>query len=82
MVQNLPSDLLRPLVVALLAPAIVLASTAILLSLLGIFVIWLGIVAVLVTAIVIADLAHRSMRWLAPAPVGPLQRRAVGVSGR
>ena len=74
--------ILRALALALIAPAIVVASAAILLGLLGVFVVWLAIVAALVTAIVVADFARRSMRRLAPAPMGTPVRRAVGLPGR
>jgi hypothetical protein len=71
---------MQPLAIALMAPAIVLASAAILMALLGIFVLWLAIVGALVTAIVMSDLARRSARRLAPTPV--LRRQAVGMAGR
>ena len=60
---------------------IVLAVVAILLGLLGIFVIWLIVVCALVAAIVFADLARGSLRRLAPTELGALNR-AVGYSGR
>ena len=60
----------RPFAMAILVPAFVAITAAILLGLLGVFVIWLCIVAVLVSAIVAADLARRLMRRLAPAPIG------------
>jgi hypothetical protein len=47
-----------------------------------VFVVWLCIVAVLVTAIVARDVVRRVLRRLAPSPIGTLQRRAVGVPGR
>lgn len=72
----------RAFAVALLAPAIVAVSAAILLGLLGVFVLWLCIVAVLVSAIVVADVTHRFIRRLSPTPIGALERPAVGVSGR
>ncbi len=72
----------RPFAIALLAPAIVVTSAAILLGLLGIFVLWLFIVAALVAAIVVADITRRSMRRLAPSLVAPYGRSAVGVPGR
>lgn len=72
----------RPFVIAVLAPVIIAASAAILLGLLGIFVLWLCIVAALVSAIVVADVAHRSMRRLAPVLIAPFDRSTVGVAGR
>ena len=80
-VRRISNGLFWPLVIALLAPAIVIASAAILLGLLAWFVAWLAIVAALVTAIVLADLARGSMRRLALTPVR-LERRTVSVSGR
>jgi len=80
-VHRMFGGLLWPLVVALCAPAIVVASAGILLSLLVIFVVWLLIVAALVSTIVLTDLVRGSMRYLALAPVW-LERRAIGVSGR
>jgi hypothetical protein len=70
----------RPFAMAILVPAFVAITAAILLGLLGVFVVWLCIVAVLVTAIVVADITHRLMRRLAPAPIAA--RSAVGVPGR
>lgn len=70
----------RSFAVAVLVPAFVAITAAILLGLLGVFVVWLCIVAVLVTAIVAADLAHRLMRRLAPAPIAA--RPVVDVPGR
>jgi len=72
---------LQPVGILLLSPLIVAVSAAILLSLLGIFVTWLLIVAFLLAAIVAVDLSRRTMRRLAP-PVSPLQQRAVGIPGR
>jgi hypothetical protein len=71
-----------PLVIALLAPAIIIASTLILLSLLGVFVLWLGIVAAILVAILIADGVRGSLRRVAPALLATLDRPAVGVPGR
>jgi len=70
----------RPFAMAILVPAFVAITAAILLGLLGVFVVWLCIVAVLVTAIVAADIVHRLMRRLAPTPIAA--RPAVGVPGR
>jgi uncharacterized membrane protein len=72
---------LQPLGILLLSPLIIILSAAILLGLLGIFVAWLLVVAALVTAIVVSDLARRSMQRLAP-PDGALRQRAVGYPGR
>ena len=72
----------RPFAIVVLAPAIIAASAAILLGLLGIFVVWLCIVAALVAAIVVTDVAHRSMRRLGPMLMAPFDRSTVGVAGR
>ena len=77
--RRIAAGLLRPLMIALLAPVIFGASTAILLSLLGIFVVWLGIVAAILSAIVAADCARGSLRRLAPTLLATLERPAVGV---
>jgi membrane protein implicated in regulation of membrane protease activity len=73
---------LRPLAIVLIAPAVVAASAAVLIMLLGIFVLWLAIVGVLIASIVIADLARRSARRLASTPAGALNRQAIGIPGR
>jgi len=70
----------RPFAMAVLVPAFAAITAAVLLGLLGVFVVWLCIVAVLVTAIVAADIAHRLMRRLAPPPIAA--RPAVSVPGR
>jgi hypothetical protein len=70
----------RPFALAVLVPAFAAITAAVLLGLLGVFVVWLCIVAVLVTAIVATDIAHRLMRRLAPAPIGA--RPAVSVPRR
>ena len=70
----------RPFAMAILVPAFVAITAAILLGLLGVFVVWLCIVAILVTAIVAADVAHRLMRRLAPTPIAA--RPAVSIPGR
>jgi len=72
----------RPFAMAVLVPVFAAITTAILLGLLGVFVVWLCIVAVLVSAIVATDIVHRLIRRLAPAPIGALERRAVGIPGR
>ncbi|MEA2989064.1 MAG: hypothetical protein QOG83_1775 [Alphaproteobacteria bacterium] len=73
--------LLRPFAIALLLPLIVVLTVAILLGLLGIFVAWLTVVAVLITAVVASDLARRTMRHWARPPA-PLKRQAAGFPGR
>jgi len=70
-----------PLAVVVLSPLIIAASIAILLSLLGIFVVWLLIVGGLISAIVASDLIRRSLRRFAGPPI-PLRQRAVGIPGR
>jgi len=72
----------RPFAFAVLVPIFAAITAAILLGLLGVFVVWLCIVAVLITAIVANDVARRLLRRLAPSPIGALQRRAVGIPGR
>jgi hypothetical protein len=70
----------RSFAMAVLIPPFVAITAAVLLGLLGVFVVWLCIVGVLITAIVATDLTHRLMRRLAPAPIAA--RSAVGVPGR
>jgi membrane protein implicated in regulation of membrane protease activity len=65
----------------MLVPIFAAITAAILLGLLGVFVVWLCIVAVLITAIVARDVVRRVLRRLAPSPIGTLQRRAVGIPG-
>jgi hypothetical protein len=72
----------RPLMLAMIVPIFAAITAAILLGLLGVFVVWLCIVAVLVTAIVANDVIRRVLRRLAPSPIGSLQRPVVGVPGR
>jgi len=79
---SVASTMSRPVMLAVLIPIFAVITTAILLGLLGVFVVWLCIVAVLITAIVANDVVRRLLRRLAPSPIGPLQRRAVGVPGR
>jgi Flp pilus assembly protein TadB len=62
----------------LLSPLLFVVTGAILLGLLGIFVTWLLIVAVLITAIVVSDLAQRSWRRLVNAHGRVLQHRTAG----
>src|SRR6266567_361184 len=71
----------RSVGIALLSPPIAILSAAILVGLLGIFVLWLMVVATLVTAIVLADLAHGLMRRIARPPIGAVDQRAVGLTG-
>ena len=71
----------RSVGIALLSPPIAILSAGILVGLLGIFVLWLTVVATLVTAIVLADLAHGLMRRIARPPIGALDQRAVGLTG-
>ena len=72
---------LRPFALLLLSPLIVLISMAILLGLLGIFVLWLAVVGALITAIVSSDLIRRSAARFARPPLGRLERRPVGYPG-
>ncbi len=81
-VCSVASSMSRPFAFAVLVPIFAAITAAILLGLLGIFVVWLCIVAVLITAIVANDVARRLLRRLAPSPIGALQRRAVGIPGR
>ena len=81
-VSSVASSMSRPFAVAILVPIFAVITTAILLGLLGVFVVWLCIVAVLITAIVANDVVRRVLRRLAPSPIGTLQRPAVGVPGR
>jgi membrane protein implicated in regulation of membrane protease activity len=81
-VCSVASSMSRPFALAILVPIFAVITAAILLGLLGVFVVWLCIVAVLITAIVANDVGRRLLRRLAPSPIGPLERRAVGVPGR
>jgi hypothetical protein len=78
-VCSVASSMSRLFAFAMLIPIFAAITATILLGLLGVFVIWLCIVAVLITAIVANDVIRRLLRRLAPSPIGPLQRRAVGV---
>lgn len=80
--RSATSSMSRPFAIAMLVPIFAAITAAILLGLLGVFVVWLCIVAVLVTAIVANDVIRRLLRRLAPSPIGTLQRPAVGVPGR
>jgi membrane protein implicated in regulation of membrane protease activity len=73
---------LRPSVILLLTPLWVLITVAILLGLLGIFVLWLAVVGALISAIVATDLGQRFAARLARPPVGTLRHRPVGYPGR
>jgi hypothetical protein len=68
----------HPYGVLLLSPLIAAVTIVILLGLLGIFVAWLLIVAVLVSAIVASDLARRSLRLLFKTDSRTFQHRAAG----
>jgi membrane protein implicated in regulation of membrane protease activity len=81
-IRSIASRMSRPFAFAVLVPIFAAITAAILLGLLGIFVVWLCIVAVLITAIVANDVVRRVLRRLAPAPLGTLERRAVGIPGR
>jgi hypothetical protein len=81
-VRSVTSSMSRPFVVAMLVPILAAITAAILLGLLGVFVVWLCIVAVLITAIVADDVIRRLLRRLAPSSIGTLERPAVGVPGR
>jgi len=73
-VCSVASSMSRPLAVVMLVPIFAAITAAILLGLLGVFVLWLCIVA--------NDVIRRVLRRLAPSPIGTLQRPAVGVPGR
>ena len=62
--RHRPLARLYPLGVLLLAPVVLVATAAILLGLLGIFVTWLSVVACLLATVVALDIARRSMRLL------------------
>jgi membrane protein implicated in regulation of membrane protease activity len=81
-VCSVASSVSRPFALVVLVPLFAAITAAILLGLLGVFVVWLCIVAVLITAIVARDVVRRVLRRLAPSPIGTLQRRAVGIPGR
>ena len=63
---SVASTMSRPVMLAVLIPIFAVITTAILLGLLGVFVVWLCIVAVLITAIVANDVVRRLLRRLAP----------------
>jgi len=71
---------LETFLIIVLAPALVLITAAILVALLGIFVIWLSVVGVLFAGTVIADLAGRQRRRA--GRFGALDHRALGYPGR
>jgi hypothetical protein len=79
---SVTSSMSRPFVVAMLVPILAAITAAILLGLLGVFVVWLCIVAVLITAIVADDVVRRLLRRLAPSSMGTLERPAIGIPGR
>ena len=81
-VCSVASSVSRPFALAVLVPLFAAITAAILLGLLGVFVVWLCIVAVLITAIVARDVVRRVLRRLAPSPIGTWQRRVVGIPGR
>lgn len=64
--------------ILLLSPVLALCVAAILIGLLGIFVLWLSIVGVLIAAIVLSDVASRSARRWLEAPMPTVPRRAIG----
>jgi hypothetical protein len=76
------TSIIWPLVIALLTPPIAATLALILLGLLSVFVVWLGIVAAILLAILITDGVRGSLRRLAPALLATPQRPAVGVPGR
>ncbi len=78
---SVASNIPRPFAMAVLIPAFATITAAIMLGLLGVLVVWLCIVAILVSAIVAAELTHRLIRRLTPAPSGALERHAVGIPG-
>jgi hypothetical protein len=68
--------------ICVLAPPIVILVVAILLALLGIFIMWLSVVGLIMAAIVASDLIRRSVRrWTRPLP-GVLAPRAVSYRSR
>lgn len=81
-VCSVASSISRPFALAILIPIFAAITAAILLGLLGVFVVWLCIVAVLISAIVAHDVGRRLLRRLAPSLIGTLQRPAIGVPGR
>jgi membrane protein implicated in regulation of membrane protease activity len=68
----------RPLANALIWPAFTIAAVVILAALTGIFVMWLTWVGLLIAAIMISDLVHRSVRRFAKPPLGAIGERAIG----
>jgi hypothetical protein len=82
MSHSAASSMSRPFALAVLVPLFAAITAAILLGLLGVFVVWLCIVAVLITVIVANDVGRRLLRRLAPSLIGTLQRPAVDVPGR
>ena len=78
--QRIVNDIAWSVALALIAPAIVIVSGAILLALLAVFVAWLGIVATILAAILAADFVRLSIRHLAPLPAASLARRPIGIA--
>jgi len=85
--QSQPSPAQRPRPISiyphgllLMSPLIIIVTMAILLGLLGIFITWLLIVAVLISAIVASDLVRGSWRRLVNAHGRVLQHRTAGYS--
>ena len=72
----------RPRDVVLLLPLIIPLTAAILLGLLGWFVAWLLVVAVLAVAIVLTDLTRRAIRRMTAPALQPLDREAISFQGR
>jgi membrane protein implicated in regulation of membrane protease activity len=69
---------LRPLVNVLIWTVFTIVTVVILAALTGIFVLWLILVGILIAALAISDLVHRSVRrWAAP-PIRMINRQAVG----
>jgi hypothetical protein len=71
---------LRPMEVVLLLPIILPLAVAILLLLLGWFVAWLSIVALLATSLVTLDLLQLALRRM--QALRPLDRGAISFQGR
>jgi len=72
-----PDNRVRRFGLILFVPLFTLCTVAILLGLLGVFVVWLATVGALVSAIVVTDLTHRSLTWLTRPPIA-LQHRPIG----
>jgi membrane protein implicated in regulation of membrane protease activity len=72
-----PHNAIRRIGLVLFVPLFTLVTIAILLALLGIFVLWLAIVGVLISAIVATDLVRRAVARHA-RPTVRLQHRPAG----